>query len=90
MISNLAFLQTWSVPQFKANNGLDSIEIKKNERTGKCFFTSGVLTGVCSQKADTGELTLPVISQVAKADTGETFFMLHQKGEGSATTLATL
>jgi len=88
---DLAFLQTWSVPQFKQNNGVESIEVKRNERTGKCFFVFGVETGACSKKVETGEVTMPVISKVCVSSTGDMFYMLHQKGEGGgATTLATL
>ena len=88
---DLAFMQTWSVPQFKQNNGVETIEVKRNEKTGKCFFVYGVETGACSKKVDKGEVTVPVISQVCVASTGEIFYLLHQKGEaGGATTLATL
>ena len=88
---DLAFLQTWSVPQFKQENGVESIEVKRNEKTGKCFFVFGVESGACSKKVETGEITMPVISQVCVAATGDTFYLLHQKGEGGgATTLATL
>jgi hypothetical protein len=91
MVRDLAFIQTWSVPQFKSNNGVQTIEIKKNEKTGKYFFVYGVETGACSNKVQTGELTMPVVSQVVAAATGETFYMLHQRGEGGgAATIATL
>lgn len=88
---DLSFLKTWTVPQFKQDNGIDSIEIKRNEKTGKCFFTYGAETGACSKKVETGEITVPVISQVCVTSTGDMFYLLHQKGEGEgATTLATL
>jgi hypothetical protein len=91
MRKDLAFVQTWSVPQFKSNNDVETIEIKRNEKTGKHFFVYGFETGACSNKVETGEVTMPVISQVVAAATGETFYMLHQKGEGGgATTIATL
>ena len=47
-------------------------------------------TGACSRKVESGELTIPVISEVCSAETGDIFLLLHQKGEGGATTLATL
>lgn len=87
---DLEFVKTWSVPQFKQNNSVDTIEIKKSEKTGKCFFTYGYEIGACSKKIETGEITMPVISQVCNTATGEMFYMLHQKGEGNAITLATL
>ena len=88
---DLAFVQTWSVPQFKQDNGVENIEIKRNEKTGKLFFDYKFGSGACSKKAETGEMNNPVISQVVSATTGDMFYMLHQKGEGGgATTLATL
>ena len=91
VVRELAFLKTWTIPQFKTNNGVDSIEVKRNEKTGKCFFIFGAETGACSKKIDTGEVTAPVISQVCVTATGDMFYMLHQKGEGGgATTIATL
>ena len=89
--NELSFVQTWSVSQFKQNNGVEKIEIKRNEKTGKCFFVFGVETGACSKKVERGEVTMPVISQVCAPDTGDMFYLLHQQGEtGGATTLATL
>lgn len=91
VVRDLSFLETWTVPEFKENNGIETIEMKRNEKTGKCFFTFGVETGACSKKVETGEITTPVISQVCVASTGDMFYMLHQKGEGGgATTLAVL
>jgi hypothetical protein len=91
MVRDLAFLKTWSIPQFKANNGIQEIEIKRNERTGKYFFVYGFDSGACSRKVETGELTMPMVSQVVSATTGEQFYLLHQMGEGGgATTICTL
>ena len=90
MEKDLKFLKTMSVADFKAKQGIERIEIKRNEHTGKCFFVYGFETGACSKKVETGELTIPVISEVCSAETGDIFLLLHQKGEGGATTLATL
>lgn len=90
MEKNLTFLKTMSIADFKALQNVEKIEIKRNEHSGKCFFVYGFETGACSHKVKTGEVTIPVISEVCSADTGDTFFLLHQKGEGGATTLATL
>jgi len=89
-MERLKFIQTWSVNQFKANNHVEQIEIKKNADTGKCFFIYGFETGACSNKIETGELTMPVISEVCSPDTGEMFYLLHQQGESKALTVATL
>jgi len=90
MEKNLKFLKTMSVEDFKAANGVDKIDILKSEISNKSFFAYGFETGACSHKVLTGELTNPVISQVCSAETGETFYLLHQKGEGGATLLGTL
>ena len=87
----LVFTETWSVPEFKAKQGITHIEIKRNEKTGKLFFDYKFGSGACSYKAETGEMTNPVVSNVISASTGEQFYLLHQRGEGgSATVLATL
>ena len=54
------------------------------------FFVYGLETGAVSEKFLNGEVTAPVISQVCSPDTGDMFYMLHQKGEGGAMTVATL
>lgn len=89
-MNGLTFLESWSVSQFKQNHHVEKIEIKKNEVTGKCFFVYGFETGAVSKKADIRELTNPVISQVCVSETGEMFYLLHQKGESKAMTLAVL
>ena len=90
MERNLKFLQTWSVEEFKAAQGVDRIDILKGDVSGKAFFAYGPETGACSHKVLAGKITDPVISQVCSADTGDTFYLLHQKGEGGATLLGTL
>lgn len=90
MERDLKFVKTMSVAEFKAHHNVEKIEVKRNEHTGKCFFVYGFETGACSKKAESGKLTTPVISEVCSAETGEMFFLLHQQGEGGATTLATL
>jgi len=88
--NNLKFLQTWSVSEFKETKGVSKIDILKGDVSGKAFMAFGSETGACSHKVLAGELTNPVISQVCSQDTGETFYLLHQKGEGGATLFGTL
>ena len=66
-----------SVAEFKAQHNVEKIEVKRNEHTGKCFFVYGFETGACSRKVETGELTIPVISEVCSAETGDIFLLLH-------------
>jgi len=86
----LKFVQTWTVAQFKENNGVNQIEIKKNGQTGKNFFVFGFETGAVSSKFDEGKLDNPVISQVCSPATGDMFYLLHNQGEGGVATIATL
>lgn len=89
-MGKLKFLETMTINEFKSQKEVKAIEVKQNPHTGKCFFVYGCETGACSRKVETGELTIPVISEVCSAETGDIFLLLHQKGEGGATTLATL
>ena len=89
-MESLKFLETMSVAEFKAQKGVEKIDVKQNPQTGKCFFVYGCETGAVSDKFTNGEITNPVISQVCSPDTGDMFYMLHQKGDGGAPILATL
>jgi len=89
-MASLKFLKTMEVEEFKKMQHVDQIEIKKNGNTGKCFFVFGLETGPVSNTIKTGQLTSPVISQVCSEDTGQIFYLLHQKGEGTVQLLATL
>ncbi len=89
-MEKLKFLETMTVEEFKSKMGVNKIEVKQNPYTGKCFFVYGIETGAVSEKFINGEITNPVISQVCSPDTGDMFYMLHQKGDGGAPTLAAL
>lgn len=89
MEKGLKFLSTISVDEFKKQQQVDKIEVLRNENTGKCFFVYGSMKGACSAKANNEQMTEPMISEVCSADTGDVFYLLHQKSEG-ATTLAVL
>lgn len=89
-MERLKFLETMTVKEFKSKMNVDKIEVKQNPHTGKCFFVYGFETGAVSEKFIHGEITNPVISQVCSPDTGDMFYMLHQKGDNGAPTLATL
>ena len=89
-MEKLKFIETLSVEEFKAQHEVEKIEVKQNPRTGKCFFTYGFETGAVSEKFGNGELSDPVISKVISPEDGEVFYMLHQRGDGGAPTLAVL
>ena len=89
-MEKLKFLETMTVEEFKSKMSVNKIEVKQNPHTGKCFFVYGFETGAVSEKFIHGEITNPFISQVCSPDTGDMFYMLHQKGDNGAPTLATL
>ena len=64
MESTLKFIKTWEVAQFKAQQEVDKLEVKRNPHTGKVFFVYGFETGPCCRKVEEGLLTDPVVSQV--------------------------
>ena len=87
-MEKLKFVETLTIEEFKAKNGVETLEVKQNPQTGKCFFVYGCETGAVSERFILGEITTPVISQVCSPATGEMFYLLHQKGEEGAPTLA--
>ena len=87
-MENLRFVRTMSLEDFKKGMGVPEIEVKKNPHTGKCFFVCGNEVGAVSSRFERGGIDIPVISQVCSADTGDMFFLLHQRGEGGCATLA--
>jgi len=90
-MDDLKFLKTFTVAEFKQKFDLEKIEILKNPKTGKNFFSYGFETGTVSDKFESnGRLNVPVISEVCSAETGDTFYMLHEKGTSSAQVLAVL
>ncbi|MBQ8047005.1 MAG: hypothetical protein IJ196_03675 [Prevotella sp.] len=89
-MERLKFIETLSVAEFKAQVGVQKIEVKQNPSTGKIFFAYGCETGAVSDKFAAGQITNPVISHVCSPDTGDMFYLLHQRGESNAPTLAVL
>ena len=85
MDNQLHFIETLTVEQFKSRMMVDKIQVKKNPKTNKLFFTFGAKTGAVAVK---GIPTHPMISEVEAPD-GSTFFLLHEEGTGGAPVLAT-
>ncbi|MBQ9178532.1 MAG: hypothetical protein IJ140_06040 [Prevotella sp.] len=89
-MERLRFIETFSVAEFKAQNGVNRIEVKQNPSTGKCFFAFGFETGAVSSGFLSGKIDHPVISHVCVPETGDLFYLLHQQGQNNVTTLAVL
>ena len=84
MEKNLIFNGTLTVEQFKAQMNVSRIDVKKNPKTGKLFFTYGAQTGAVSSK---GIPAHPMFSNVTGSD-GSSFWLLHEEGQGGAPVLA--
>ena len=89
MENNLIFNDTLTVEQFKAKMNVLRIDVKKNPKTGRLFFTFGAKTGAVAKK---GIPQHPMFSFVKGDPTPEnpegTFWLLHEEGQGGAPVLA--
>ena len=85
MDNQLIFRGTQTVEQFKKSQMVDKIQVKKNPKTNKLFFTFGSKTGAVAVK---GIPAHPMVSEVEAPD-GSSFYLLHEEGTGGAPTLAT-
>ena len=85
MDAKLTFNETLTVEQFKSQMMVSRIEVKKNPKTGQLFFTYGSKTGAVAVK---GIPTHPMLSSVTTPE-GDSFWLLHEEGQGGAPTLAT-
>ncbi len=84
MEKNLIFNDTLTVEQFKAAMNVSHIDVKKNPKTGKLFFTYGAKTGAVAVK---GIPQNPMLSNVTGSD-GISFWLLHEECQGGAPILA--
>jgi len=77
----LTFNETLTVEQFKAKVMVSKLDVKKNPKTGKLFFTYGAQTGAVSAK---GIPSKPMVSNVTTPE-GDSFYLLHEEGQGAPT-----
>lgn len=89
-MKDLKFIETLTIEQFKAKELVPTVQVRRNDATGKLFFTYGSKTGAVSTK---GIPEHPVISLVQGDPTelnptGE-FYLLHNEGQGGAHVIAT-
>ena len=82
--NNLTFGETLTVEQFKEKVHVSRIDVKKNPKTNKLFFTYGAKTGAVAVK---GIPAHPMLSNVTGSD-GSSFWLLHEEGQGGAPVLA--
>lgn len=88
--NNLIFNDTLTVEQFKDKMKVSRIEVKKNPKSGKLFFSYGAKTGAVASK---GIPQRPMFSHVKGDPTPQNpsgeFWLLHEEGEGGAPVVAT-
>ena len=84
-MADLVFNETLTVEQFKAQMNVSRVDVKKNPKTGKLFFTYGAKTGAVAVK---GVPAHPIFSNVTGSD-GSSFWLLHEEGQGGAPVVAT-
>lgn len=80
-MESLKFLRTLTVEQFKSEQLVDRLLVKKNPKTGLLFFSFGAATGAVSSK---GIPKFPMLSAVETPE-GKTFWLLHEEGQGAPT-----
>ena len=96
MEGKLTFGETLTVEQFKAQMMVSRVDVKRNPKTGKLFFTYGAKAGAVAVKGIPAKpmfsLVCPEGDTLDKAHAGErecsTFWLLHEEGQGGAPTLA--
>jgi hypothetical protein len=88
-MEKLKFLSTMTVEEFKEVEGIDRIDIFRNEKTGKSFMAWGNERGAVYSEYPVKPLKEPMVSEVETSD-GETFFLLHNRGESNATKMQSL
>lgn len=88
-MANLVFNETLTVEQFKEAMKVSRVDVKKNPKTGRLFFTFGAKTGAVASK---GIPQHPMFSFVKGDPTPENpsgeFWLLHEEGTGGAPVLA--
>jgi hypothetical protein len=77
-MAELVFSNSKTIGQFKADNNVSKIDIVKNPKTEKIFFSYVGGSGAVSSKWVRSEVS--IISTVSDRETGETFLMLHNEG----------
>ena len=87
--NNLIFKDTLTVEQFKDHFKVSRVDVKKNPKTGRLFFTFGAKTGAVAAK---GIPAHPMFSFVKGDPTPQNpkgeFWLLHEEGQGGAPVLA--
>lgn len=77
-MAELSFSNPRTISQFRADNNISKIDIVKNPKTDKIFFSYVGGSGAVSTKWVKSEVS--IVSTVTDTETGVTFLMLHNEG----------
>lgn len=76
-MNDLIFVSSQSIEQFKQSNLIDKIDVKRNPKTEKLFFTYVGGIGAVAKSFDNSK---PKLISVVKDSQGVEFKMLHNEG----------
>ena len=76
--SQLIFVSTISLADFKDQQGVSTVDIIKNPNTDKLFFSTGSSTGAVSTKLDTDKV---INVSLVRTEDGVEFYLMHNKAD---------
>lgn len=80
-------IETLTIEQFKAKMGVSKLDVKRNPKTKKIFFSYGTKTGAVTTKCSLEELAKGAFVSLMPADPAnghdEEVWLLHQEGKGA-------
>ena len=89
--NNLKFTKSVSLNRFKAVQGITKINIVKNPKTDKTFFTCPEDSDIRGTIASSTDFSKEImVSTMVDSETGNSFLMLHNPGNSSANVIQTL
>lgn len=86
MVNQLTFNETLTVEEFKELHKVSEISVRRNPHNSKLFMVFGTKIGAV---ASAGVPTKAMVSRVTTPE-GDSFWLLHEQGEGGAPEIARL
>ena len=87
MESTFNAIETLTIEQFKAKMNVSKLDVKRNPKTGKIFFSFGTKTGAVTTKCPLAELKNGAFVSLMPADPEnghpDEVWLLHKEGQGA-------
>lgn len=84
--SKLKFISTQSVAAFKRENGVESLKVMQNPKTGKLFFATvggkNITGAVSGEKVPEQPMVSLVQGDPSTENPDGKFYMIHKEGQG--------